>query len=157
MNENLIDILSPNRTLIFIPWKNYIFFIQVPKLGFMSPCTIVSNNIWGNLSCTTNLTCAAYGDYAGYCSCLPLYFYSSYCIPQYLNGVACTSNSQCRSDLGLFCNQTSGYLYCMCNTSSYWSTTSLVCLPKLSYQTVCTATIQCQTYLGLQCTGGRCE
>jgi hypothetical protein len=148
-------VMRKNSKLKFFLEKSLI--ILVTQLSYGSPCNITDHNVYYNQSCPTNLTCAQFGDSAAYCTCLANYFYSTYCIPKYLNGVACTSNTQCRTDLGLYCNTSSGYNYCMCNITSYWYATTGVCLYKLSNSTACVTSSQCQDYLGLSCISAKCR
>ena len=74
---------------------------------------------------TKSLMCSYYNQTLYKCLCANFYFWSgTTCTAQYLGSpvTACSSTSQCRSDLGLYCSTN-----CVCNITHYWDTVALMC------------------------------
>ena len=93
------------KTLFNFKLKHWYFFQENTRTIGQS-CAI-SEGIYSNLACSSNLTCVTTGDTAGVCYCGPLYYFSTYCLPRKSINVTCASTSECRTDLGLLCNTVS--------------------------------------------------
>ncbi len=64
-----------------------------------------------------------------------------------LNGDACKSNSDCRSDLGLICNN----YRCGCAYSHFWSDTYDICERRRMINRTCTDDSMCDVLAHLEC------
>jgi len=64
-----------------------------------------------------------------------------------LNGGACKSNSDCRQDLGLLCNN----YRCGCAYSHFWSESYQVCERQRMINRTCTNDTMCDSLGNLQC------
>ncbi|CAF1113228.1 unnamed protein product, partial [Brachionus calyciflorus] len=90
------------------------------------------------------------------------YWNSSMCVNKKIVEQSCTTNCECKEDLGLLCREynstalQSCYSFtgkkCLCElTYSYWDTTQQKCLPKLLHDIACDNNCQCREDLGLKC------
>jgi hypothetical protein len=64
------------------------------------------------------------------------------------NGDACKSNSDCREDLGLICNN----YRCGCAYSHFWSNSYTICERRHMINRTCANDSQCDALGNLQCT-----
>jgi hypothetical protein len=98
------------------------------KRSYLDSC-LTAQGSFDNSSCLASklLHCAKTGSAAGYCICQKFYYYDTIlliCRQQKLNGISCSSTSQCRTDLGLSCISGS----CQCTSSKmYWSSSLANC------------------------------
>jgi hypothetical protein len=72
---------------------------------------------------TKLLQCSFYYNNVYICLCQSTYYWSGAsqtCMPQFTNNVACTNSTQCRNDLGLYCD-IGNTNNCICNSSHYFS------------------------------------
>jgi hypothetical protein len=63
------------------------------------------------------------------------------------NGGACKSNSDCRQDLGLICNN----YRCGCAYSHFWSTSYSICERQRMINRTCVNNTECDSLANLQC------
>lgn len=94
---------------------------------YLQPCLSELTSYTNQYGCSQaqNLICATSGQYSGYCSCATNNYFdtsSSQCVSKKLNSVSCTNVTECRTDLGLVCENT-----CKCPTGYIWSSTSSIC------------------------------
>ena len=116
-------VIQPKNFQLYQLKNKAIFLLLLNKatiLSYNQPCT-------QNAGCdsTKGLSCSFYNQTLYYCLCANLYYWTgSTCTPQIMGNplTSCTSTSQCRSDLGLYC-----LTNCVCYSTFYWDTISLRC------------------------------
>jgi len=124
---------------------------------YLQPCLTELTSYTNPYGCSQaqNLICATSGQYSGYCSCATNNYFdtsSSRCVSKKLNLASCTNVTECRSDLGLVCDNT-----CTCPTGYFWSSTASICRLLKLYTQPCNVTELCDSSLNLVCQLGTCQ
>lgn len=86
--------------------------------GYMSNCTIDQG-----CDSSQSLICSKFNSTVNICTCSITQYWlasSSKCVNKFSNGIACTSTTECRSDLGLVCSGS----VCTCSPNNYYWTGS---------------------------------
>ncbi len=98
--------------------KRFLFFILQETIGsFYDSCSFDSG-----CDSTKSLICVQSGETTLVCDCPSTSYWSgttSSCQSKLLNAQACSNTTQCRTDLGLYCDVGSTN-QCICPSSQFW-------------------------------------